>query len=127
MRIFEGAVLTVFFFSGQLACRSTVIAAQDYDQTCRRHSDCAIASFGDACDACLAELGVVNVDEVATVVADASEAEAACPPWSERFLAECVLPLPQVAPVCVEGRCAIPQDGTPCTFDATGCRGVDDP
>ncbi len=125
MRIIKYATLIAFIVSGQLACRSTEIAVEDYDQTCTRNADCAIASFGDACDACLAEQDAVNVGAIASITADTEEATAVCPPWSERFHVECVAALPQVAPVCLEGRCTIPSSGAPCTFDAGSCRGVD--
>ena len=118
--------IAVAFVGAATGCIETVLVADDYNQTCVTNSDCVIQYLGDQCAACATEQVALHRDEIDRLNADRDTAASACPPWSDRFHVECVVPIPTVPPICTEGACAIPPEGAACTFEDGFCRGVDE-
>ena len=109
-----------------MGCTPTVLSIDDYEATCQANNDCVIVWLGDQCGACSGEHAAVNDDSLGEISADRDAAASACPPWSERFHVECVMPLPAARPVCGDGVCSIPAEGGECSFDDDGyCHGAD--
>ncbi len=84
---------------------------------------------------CLADLQPVNIDSGPAIRDDIDLAQSTCPPWSDRFHADCTVPVPSVRPVCEVGVCVEgPPDGARCDFEDEGeddlegavCRGSDE-
>ena len=123
--LFCAVVVCAVVVCAACAGNDTVIAVDDYSGDCATDGDCVIVAFGDACDACLADNQTIAVDDLQRYRDDVDAAIATCAAWSERRTAECIVPVPPIAPTCVDGACVIPDDGEACTFPAGFCVGVD--
>ena len=81
----------------------TVLAAEDYDQTCKTASDCETVLVGDMCG-CSCDWGVIATSEVAKFQADDEAARNAC---GSSMLTCGACPESPVAE-CVSGKCSLP-------------------